>query len=227
MTNMQETKIQEKKFDIVDHIGIFDDAIPEELIDEFLNFHQFAEQNNINMFAEMKRYNGGSFVSDDSRVFGPGQFDFNHDENPVYLKSSPRFEKVNSLLSEMVYAYSQNYFPLLSRIKTETFFIEGLQTQKTEPGQGYHVWHDDGGDDRLMTFIIYLNDVEEGGETEFLNQHQRIVPKRGRVVLFPASYTHTHRGNPPINGEKYILTGWVYSKVKNGYDRMTGVYASE
>jgi hypothetical protein len=60
-----------------------------------------------------------------------------------------------------------------------------------------------------MAFILYLNDVEDGGETEFLYYHKRIKPKQGTLILFPAGYTHTHRGNPPLKGSKYILTGWV------------------
>jgi len=37
----------------------------------------------------------------------------------------------------------------------------------------------------------------------------RVKPKKGRLILFPAGFTHTHRGNPPLDGEKYIITGWV------------------
>jgi hypothetical protein len=51
--------------------------------------------------------------------------------------------------------------------------------------------------------------VEEGGETEFLYLSQRVKPKTGRLVIFPSGYVHTHRGNPPLSGEKYIMTGWI------------------
>jgi hypothetical protein len=62
---------------------------------------------------------------------------------------------------------------------------------------------------RFLTFILYLNNVEEGGETEFLYQQTRIKPVENRFVLWPTGMTHIHRGNPPLKGEKYILTGWV------------------
>jgi len=85
--------------------------------------------------------------------------------------------------------------------------------QKTEIGQGYHVWHYEsstrGNCTRLLSWILYLNDVEEGGETEFLHLHRRVKPKAGTFVLFPAAFTHTHRGNPPLSNTKYIATGWV------------------
>ena len=50
--------------------------------------------------------------------------------------------------------------------------------------------------------------IVEQGETEFLYQKQRIKPVEGRVVIFPGSFTHLHRGNPPLN-IKYIATGWL------------------
>ena len=55
---------------------------------------------------------------------------------------------------------------------------------------------------------LYLNDNFDAGETEFLHQHRREIPKKGDVLIFPAGYTHTHRGNPPIGGEKYLITSW-------------------
>jgi hypothetical protein len=78
---------------------------------------------------------------------------------------------------------------------------------------GYHIWHSEDGDKnfafRVGVYILYLNDVAEGGETEFLYLSKRIAPKKGRLIIFPPNYPWTHRGNPPLSGEKYILTGWT------------------
>ena len=84
--------------------------------------------------------------------------------------------------------------------------------QKTEPGQGYHAWHYEATPSapyRKLATMIYLNDNFEGGETEFLYQSKRVEPKMGRLVICPTSFTHTHRGNPPLTGDKYMLNGWV------------------
>lgn len=62
---------------------------------------------------------------------------------------------------------------------------------------------------RVLLFMFYLNDVAEGGETEFHYQQRAIRPKRGRMVIAPAGFTHTHRGLTPRSGDKYILTSWV------------------
>ncbi len=91
--------------------------------------------------------------------------------------------------------------------------IFSVKIQKTEVGGGYHIWHSEDSvretSNRIMAFIVYLNDVNEGGETEFLYIGKRVSAAQGRLVIFPAAYTHTHRGNPPLSGEKYILTGWI------------------
>jgi len=93
-------------------------------------------------------------------------------------------------------------------------FRTSLKIQKTLPGEGYHIWHVEHNqgyenEPRAFVYTIYLNDVEEGGETEFLHFSKRVKPKAGRIVIWPAGFPYVHRGNPPISGEKYILTSWL------------------
>ena len=95
-----------------------------------------------------------------------------------------------------------------------SFHFTDLKIQKTLPTEGYHVWHIEHGkgyenERRAFVFSVYLNDVEEGGETEFLHFSKRVKPKTGRIVIWPAAFPYLHRGNPPLSGEKYILTSWM------------------
>lgn len=91
----------------------------------------------------------------------------------------------------------------------------GYQIQKYIKSEGGHYdWHHDfmvkktlGA--RMLTYIWYLNDVKEGGHTEFMNG-VKVEPKRGRLCIFPATWTYLHRGCVPISNDKYIVTGWVY-----------------
>ena len=84
--------------------------------------------------------------------------------------------------------------------------------QKTSPMEGYHSWHCENSswvnNSRAIAWMIYLNTVEEGGETEFLYHQVKFKPTRNTALLWPGSWTHQHRGNPPVSGNKYILTGW-------------------
>lgn len=90
-----------------------------------------------------------------------------------------------------------------------------LKMQKTDPGAGYHVWHAEQGSDadasRCLVYSAYLNTIDDAGETEFLYQKLRVPPKENTVIIWPAAFTHTHRGNVVHgNKSKYIITGWFY-----------------
>ena len=84
--------------------------------------------------------------------------------------------------------------------------------QKTEPTEGYHDFHCENhgwyNSTRSITWSVYLNNVEEGGETEFLYQKKKFKPTTGTILIWPGGYTHLHRGNPPMS-TKYIATGWI------------------
>ena len=91
-----------------------------------------------------------------------------------------------------------------------------LQRYRADEG-GYPYWHcelypkDAGAETlhRTLLWTIYLNEGFEAGETEFLYQQRRVRPATGSLLIAPAAFTHTHRGNRPRGGDKYIATSWV------------------
>lgn len=100
-------------------------------------------------------------------------------------------------------------------LKKDNLFSTVFKMQKTPPGGGYHIWHFEQGPNELssrcLAWIAYLNTIEEAGETEFLYQRLRILPKENTMIIFPASFTHTHRGNVVHgNKSKYVITGWFF-----------------
>lgn len=114
--------------------------------------------------------------------------------------------------------WSDCYTPYADRysiLKTATgkHGILHLRFQKTKPTEGYHAWHYETDNlthsPRFLTFMMYLNDIEEGGETEFLYLQKRIKPEAGKVLIWPSGFQHSHRGNPPFKNNKYIITGWI------------------
>jgi hypothetical protein len=104
-----------------------------------------------------------------------------------------------------------------SVLKDAKIYGTAMKMQRTDPGGGYHVWHAEqsNGDhaERVLVYMLYLNTLtpEEAGETEFLYQQRRLQPTENTMVLWPATFTHAHRGNT-VFGErsKYIVTGWFY-----------------
>ena len=106
--------------------------------------------------------------------------------------------------------------------------LQNLIVQLFRPGEiniqrylgdvgGYPYWHSEisprvGDAERLhrvLLWTIYLNDGFGDGETEFFFQNRRIAPKTGSLLIAPAGFTHTHRGNRPTGGDKYIATSWI------------------
>jgi len=114
------------------------------------------------------------------------------------------FQDLNVCYSE----YAKKY-DMVNMHLGQVFF----KIHKVKPGQGYHVWHCENTHTppsltRVLAWMSYLKVPEEGGETEFLYQSKRIDPIVGRTLIWPAYFTHMHRGNPPLKGEKYYITGW-------------------
>ncbi len=98
------------------------------------------------------------------------------------------------------------------------FRLAPINAQKYQQNKGnYRYWHSEifpqlGHNNalhRVLLVLIYLNDVEQGGETEFFYQDKIIKPKAGSMIIAPCGFTHTHRGNIPLSSDKHVLTSWV------------------
>ena len=89
-----------------------------------------------------------------------------------------------------------------------------VNIQHYKPTAGYHVWHTERAtciepsSSRHLVFMTYLNDVTDGGETEFYHQGIKVKPEKGKTLIWPSDWTHTHRGISSPTQEKYIITGW-------------------
>lgn len=109
------------------------------------------------------------------------------------------------------------YTEQFSTLKDGNIRGTAMKMQRTNPGGGYHVWHAEQGNkdhaERVLVYMLYLNDLgeQDGGETEFLYQRLRLRPEANTMILWPAAYTHVHRGNTVLGSQsKYIVTGWFY-----------------
>lgn len=185
-----------------DFIGIYDNIVSTEYCNELIDHYTSLEKTGLTW----RRSDEDLTMMDDAAISTAA---FNTGE--CYLPTASALSLFTQTFWRSIYPdYSKKYAALKGLDKHQIYY---LKIQKTGVGEGYHTWHCENGSRsesaRIMAFILYLNDVDEGGETEFLYYHKRIKPKQGTLILFPAGYTHTHRGNPPLNGVKYILTGWV------------------
>jgi hypothetical protein len=149
-----------------------------------------------------------------------GDNNTNRTDSTLNFDELHRFsDVVNKYLTNALYEYL-DYYPVLKSPLTGLYSVR-QKLQKTPVSGGFHQWHYEDGrpsqSSRMLAWTIYLNDVKEGGETEFLYQSERVKPVKGRTVIFPAGFMHTHRGNPPISNEKYILTGWFCLRMNDAF----------
>ena len=122
------------------------------------------------------------------------------------------FRCLNSQLKKYIRFLPEEYvkYSALNELGNDT----GYQIQRTQPGD-YYIWHHDQTKSRLVTFIWYLNDVKDGGYTEFIDG-TRIQPEAGKLIIFPATWDFLHRGVSPKTETKYLCTGWVHTEMMEG-----------
>jgi len=195
--------MKEKTVSIENFIGVYDNYITEEeckkAIDVYEQQHGF--NNTINRIAQ----ESASVLQKQDQQF----YAYGHNINVWWDK-----------LRSMIVNYELAWNHYIKNTGADDAYGENpfhftcLKIQKTLPTEGFHVWHIEHAkgyenEPRAFVFSIYLNDIEDGGETEFLNFSKRVKPKAGRIVIWPAGFPYVHRGNPPLSGEKYILTSWM------------------
>lgn len=135
--------------------------------------------------------------------------------------------EVNELRTSSSTFIEESENDIVARVETRVSSImnipiehgEGLQILQYTPGQQYIAHHDffkKADNNRISTLIMYLNDVEEGGETYFPELDFSVSPKKGMAVYFEYFYNDPalneltlHGGAPVITGEKWVATQWM------------------
>lgn len=118
------------------------------------------------------------------------------------------FEQLRTVVDKYIekFPYCDNYGPW--------GISDSVNIQKYNPGGGFHAWHTERAgangmqSTRHLVFMTYLNTVTDGGGTEFYHQQKTIQAEKGLTVIWPADWTHTHRGAVSPSQTKYIITGW-------------------
>jgi len=150
---------------------------------------------------------------------------------PKHTEKSIKWEKINNILYKELHKNLQIYINNLQNIpefscennKVEfkffdiNYFLDKVfMIQKYEKQKGKYIYHNDFSLDnkkyRVITYLWYLNDVEEGGETE-LWHNLKIKPEKGKLLLFPSHWSVPHCGKMPISSDKIIITGWLYKNM--------------
>tara|TARA_B100001250_G_scaffold89717_1_gene74438 strand:+ start:72 stop:719 length:648 start_codon:yes stop_codon:yes gene_type:complete len=179
--------------------------IPDKRVDEMLSWFHEVEDRHIDGSVSQKTWN----TDPDAPV----------EENDVNLK--------NKIAREVNPTPDDEIFTWISEIMNETYgrylhecpgpvedlVFQNYSVRVYHPNEGKFTYHFDqyagGAVTRLFAVIMYLNDVEEGGETEFPNHRLACKCEKGKVLIFPCNYLFPHQGNMPVSNPKYICTGFI------------------
>jgi hypothetical protein len=198
-------------FSIDNFIGVFHNAVSPELCNNIVSY--FDKVQTLGLTRNRQESDGAPLIMKDSESYHLSNTHalINYQNEIVASTDSGIFQTFSKAVWDCYQLYTKKYGVLESVAKHG--ISPFVKIQKTSPGSGYHVWHCENDSyfcgNRMLLVILYLNDVEEGGETEFLYQSIRVNPKKGTLLLCPAGYSHTHRGNPPLTSDKYIISSWI------------------
>jgi hypothetical protein len=209
---MQNPKIT--KSDFTDFIGVWENFVPAPLCQQIITYGDKIFNGDLaNTINEEDDTDLGGSLSESKIMEGSEMYGSAYNRHDSAFMLNYASAKYTSNINQMLKACANHYCSHFSTLKKTRMFSSDIKMQRTPPGGGYHSWHYENGTvecaARELTWMIYLNDIEEGGETEFMYQKRRVKPTVGTVVIFPAGLTHVHRGGFLLGDkDKYIVTGW-------------------
>ena len=182
-------------------------AFSQQDCNEIINYIEYLEENNLLYYDEESLHR-----QDHKTVSINNGFDLD----------IPASSRISRLILPKYKPCIDDYVKRFSVLDGSKFLVYDVKLKKVPQGGGFHAWHYENGSmisaSRMFAIQLYLNDGFEGGETEFLYQNLREEAVAGDVVIFPAGYTHVHRGNPPLGGTKYTVTSWAVVQDNGGYE---------
>ena len=218
------------------HIEIYEDVIPSDICKKLIE--KFEEEDKIGTTYEGTTYGSvldkeikdtTDLVLNRLSIFNNPDPNNRSEEAKEWVDNIDIFYKaITKYAIRYIQRYSciTNWVPMINKEDIhKTFLPDVLLMKRYEPPNQHFNWHMDHSPElprkllenpqssksflRSMVFLFYLNDVEEGGETEFLYQDLKVKPKTGSLIVFPPYYTHAHRGKAPESGKKYIINTWL------------------
>ena len=191
-------------------IGVYDNVFPEDFCNHLINGFDYREKT----CAGSVRSRQGSENNVSRHVKEDVALNFNLNAPDSVLPHYNNNSVFDVFFRGLQFGFIE-YVDKFSILREQSLVAADMKLQRTAPGAGYHQWHYEstGGlfKNRVLSYMLYLKTLgpEGGGETEFLYQKLRVAPEENKLLIWPADYTHTHRGNMVLGEKhKYIATGW-------------------
>jgi hypothetical protein len=199
------------KTDIIkDYMGVFPEATTQKYCEDLIKWFEYNNTEGSggrkNTVSRQEHEGGISKTHKDSEIYWLGY------DNRMLSRNDILLAEFNKIVWKAYAKFKTVYGAGLDQLGLHKM-SPSIKIQRYQPTQGYHVWHSEvtnhGNAGRVLVCLLYLNTVEEGGETEFLYQKMRVPAVQGTLAMFPTTWTHLHRGNPPLKGNKYVINTWL------------------
>jgi len=173
---------------------------PPSLCDDLIDYFESNQ-------SEQKKGNAGSIINTNIK-----------DSTDISIKPKDILLPGNQIFNqyfEELFECHKDYISQWAFLKrnSKMFEIGVFNLQRYKPGQHFKKIHTERFSidtlHRVFVFMTYLNDVQEGGSTYFSHYDLEIQPRKGLTLIWPAEWTHAHKGNILKAGNKYIITGWI------------------
>ena len=183
---------------MVDFIGVYDKVVPPNMCKKIIDF--FEDNKDLQFRG---RTSFGGTVTVEPKVKDSKDMTLSFIDETVPSTIIARILKAKTSI------YIDTY---RSTDVVAAFSVEmGYNLQRYNPGQGYHLLHCENsgnGSNRVLAWTLYLNTVTDGGGTYYPEYDKTIDAVEGRLCIFPAFWTHAHKGIVSNTETKYIATGW-------------------
>jgi hypothetical protein len=188
----------------VQFVGDF--MIDHAVCDRLVELHRACDRKGLVKRGRMGK--GGNLVVDPEKK---DSFDVSVDLVPPDLLKEYAIESYYAELQRCLQQYMEQHALLKQLGKFRV--TESPAIQHYRPGGGFKMPHFERSGyattTRMLVWMTYLNDVTDGGGTHFVYQKQTFEAKKGRTLLWPSDFTHTHAGVVSPTQHKYIITGWM------------------
>ena len=133
-------------------------------------------------------------------------------KNTIQAYPSPD-DPISDFMTEVMTDGWKEYSKTLPTPQGQPMSFSDYSVRVYYKGQGKFLEHVDqsAGPNVIRTFgvILYLNTVDEGGSTDFMDYKLKIKPEAGKLVIFPCNYLFRHEGTVPLSEDKYIITSFL------------------
>jgi len=188
----------------VQFVGDF--SIDASVCDRLVELHRACDRKGLARRGRLGK-GGGTIVDPEKK----DSFDVSVDSLPPELANEYGLDRYYAELQRCLQFYQEQH-PLIKQLGIFRV-TESPTIQHYRPGGGFKMPHFERSGyattTRMLVWMSYLNDVSDGGGTRFVYQNHTFEAKKGRTLLWPTDFTHTHVGVVSPTEHKYIITGWM------------------